>query len=146
MGTESSRGARERRERAVYEQPVAGPTRTREEGTTRPIAVRALVDIVDALARLVHATVEVETHEPNRLLSLAEAARIAGTSVRILRDAIRKHEVSAYGRQRDRSVRGADLERWIESRRLRPMTGPVDADLEQRVARLARARSAADAA
>jgi hypothetical protein len=73
------------------------------------------------------------------VLPIADAARIAGTSVRVVRDAIRAGDLVAYGRQRDRAVRRTDLDRWVESRRLRPVVGVDDGDIERRVLRLARA-------
>ncbi len=42
------------------------------------------------------------------LLPLAEGARVGATSVRVLREAIRKGDLTAYGRQRDRAVRRGD--------------------------------------
>jgi hypothetical protein len=74
---------------------------------------------------------------PDELLPLADAARIAGTSVRVLRDAIRAKEVPAFGRQRDRVVRRADLDRWIESRRV-VHEAIDDRDIERRMANLAK--------
>jgi hypothetical protein len=102
-----------------------------------PTAVQALVDMIDAFARFAHAAT-VDTADPGGLLPLADAARVAGTSMRVLRDAIRRGELPAYGRQRDRGVTRADLTRWIESRRVRPVSGPIDADMERRVTRLSR--------
>ena len=67
------------------------------------------------------------------LVPLDEAARIAATSKRVLRDAIRAHALAAYGGQRDRSVRRADLDT-----RVAPVAGPADLDIDRRVARLAR--------
>jgi hypothetical protein len=72
------------------------------------------------------------------LVPLDEAARIAATSKRVLRDAIRAHALAAYGGQRDRSVRRADLDTWIAERRVAPVAGPADLDIDRRVARLAR--------
>lgn len=71
------------------------------------------------------------------LLPLAAAARRAGLkSVRVLKDAIRARELPAYGRQRDRAVRRADLDAWIASRRV--VHAPIDdLDIERRMKRIA---------
>jgi hypothetical protein len=53
----------------------------------------------------------------DELLPLPDAARVAATSVRVVREAIRSGALPALGRQRDRAVRRRDLESWIESRR-----------------------------
>ncbi|HZU84415.1 MAG TPA: hypothetical protein VE987_15905 [Polyangiaceae bacterium] len=55
--------------------------------------------------------------DADELLPLAEAARVAATSVRVLKDAIRGGALAAVGRQRDRAVRRRDLDAWIETRR-----------------------------
>jgi hypothetical protein len=104
----------------------------------RPAALKAIADAADALARLARAALEDEHAAAEDLVPLAEAARIAATSTRVLRHAIRVGELDAFGRQRDRSVRRADLARWIESRRTRPTTGPVDEDIARRVIQLSR--------
>ncbi len=70
------------------------------------------------------------------LLGLADAARVAATSARVLREAIRRRELRAFGNQRDRSVRRDDLDRWIESRAVAPSTGPDDHDIDRRVRHL----------
>ena len=101
-------------------------------------ALQALADAADALARLARAAAEESTDDPVALVPLVDAARLAGTSVRVMRDALRAGDLAAYGRQRDRSVRRADLERWIESRRAKPAAGPDDVDIERRVLRLAK--------
>jgi len=46
------------------------------------------------------------------------------------------------GKQRSYVVRRSDLDRYIESRRVRPLAGADDADLDRRVARIADARAA----
>ena len=99
------------------------------------------------------ATVIVITPAPSvgsgaeELLPLATAAQVAATSVRVLRDAIRAKDLRAYGNQRDRSVRRADLEKWIEGRAAKPHAAIDDADMDRRIKRLAaaRARGAGDA-
>lgn len=75
------------------------------------------------------------------LLPLAPAAEIAKCSVRTLREAGRAGELTLYGRQRSRTVRRSDLLAWVESRKVRPIEGPDDGDLERRMARLARGAS-----
>jgi hypothetical protein len=103
-------------------------------------ALRALADAADALARLARAAAEEGPDDPATLIPVRKAACIAGTSARVVREAIRCHDLPAFGRQRDRAVRRADLERWIESRRVPTVQGPDDGDIERRVARIARAR------
>jgi hypothetical protein len=78
---------------------------------------------------------------PTSLLPIQECARLAATSVRVVRDAIRAGDLTAYGGQRDRAVRADDLARWIESRRV-ILSGPADADIERRMQRLGRRRGA----
>lgn len=75
------------------------------------------------------------TDTPDELVPLAEAARIAATSPRVLRAAVRAGDLPAYGRQRDRAVRRADLARWIDGRRVR-VDGVDDPDIARRVRRL----------
>lgn len=72
------------------------------------------------------------------LLELVEAAKIARCSVRALRDARRRGELVMYGRQRSRTVRRADLDTWIESRKAPVSAGADDADMDRRMS-LARA-------
>ena len=96
----------------------------------RVLAVAAaLVGLVDALAS------ERRDGGPDDLVPLVDAARLAATSVRTVRYAIRSGDLPAYGRQRDRSVRRADLARWVEERRVR-VEGVDDADIERRMRRL----------
>jgi hypothetical protein len=89
----------------------------------------ALVGLVDALAT------EQCSGDAGELLPLAEAARVAATSVRVLREAIRAGNLVAFGRQRDRSVFRGDLARWIEERRVR-VDGVDDEDIRRRMRRL----------
>jgi hypothetical protein len=75
------------------------------------------------------------------LVPLDDAARIAGLrSKRTLVEAIRDGELQAFGRQRDRAVRRADLDRWIESRRIvhTAPTGDHESRIERRMNRLER--------
>jgi hypothetical protein len=78
--------------------------------------------------------------DPDELVPLADAVRIAATSLRVMRDAIRRGELPAHGRQRDRAVRLRDLDAWIESRRAPVHAGPDDLDVERRMSRIARRR------
>lgn len=73
------------------------------------------------------------------LLPIEEAAAIAKCSLRTLRDAHRAGEVVLFGKQRSRTVRRADLEAWIESRRVKPSRSVDDHDIERRMLRIARA-------
>jgi hypothetical protein len=112
----------------------------------RPAALRALADAAEALARLAREAAGDSDGEPrdDALVPLAEAARLAATSLRVVRDAIRRRELTAFGRTRDRAVRRADLDTWIASREVRPIRGVQDADIERRMARLARTRLASE--
>ena len=104
----------------------------------KPAALHALADAAEALARLAReAASERPEASADALIPVAEAARLAATSVRVVRDAIRRGELSAFGRMRDRSVRHADLAAWIASRALKPVEGVDDADIARRVHRLA---------
>jgi hypothetical protein len=102
-----------------------------------PAALRAIADAADALARLAREASVEERTDPTVMVPLAEAARVAGTSIRVVRDAIRGGVLPGYGRQRDRSVRRADLDAWILSRRMKPLPGIDDRDIEARIERLA---------
>lgn len=90
------------------------------------------LDLARALAAFLTPTTVAGEGE---LVPLAEAARIAATSVRVLRAAIRTGDLPAYGLQRDRSVRRADLAQWIDERRVR-IDGVDDPDIARRVRRL----------
>ncbi len=74
------------------------------------------------------------------LLPLGEAARVAATTKRRLARAIRDADLAAVGGQRDRAVRRADLDRWIESRAVRTHPPIEDADIERRMRRIDAAR------
>ena len=82
-------------------------------------------------ALVIVAPIAVAASDLDALLPLAEAARVAATSMRTLRDAVRREELPAFGRQRDRAVRRRDLDAWIESRRSRVVE--VAADQGRRV-------------
>jgi len=76
------------------------------------------------------------------LLPIVQAAARANCSVRMLRAAHRAGELAVFGKQRSRTVRRADLDAWIESRRvIRPALAVVvdDQDIERRMKRIARA-------
>ena len=79
--------------------------------------------------------------DPEELLTLREAARVAATSTRVLRVAVRAGHLTAYGKQRDRAVRRSDLEQWVADRRVASVAGPADKDIESRVRRLARKKT-----
>jgi hypothetical protein len=105
-----------------------------------PAALQALADAAEALARLAReaASDPDAKHQNDALVPLAEAAQLAATSVRVVRDAIRNRQLVAYGRMRDRAIRRSDLDKWIASREVKPVRGVDDADIERRMARLAR--------
>ena len=104
----------------------------------------AIADAASALARLAREIAEEQeeqVRQSDALLPLAEAARLAATSQRVIREAIRRGDLQAYGRERDRSVRRVDLDAWVEHRRFASVEGIDDPDMARRFARLA-ARSA----
>ena len=104
----------------------------------KPAALYALADAAEALARLAReAASERPEASADALIPVAEAARLAATSVRVVRDAIHRGELTAFGRMRDRAVRNADLAAWIASRALKPVEGIDDPDIARRVNRLA---------
>jgi hypothetical protein len=76
------------------------------------------------------------------LVRLVDAAAIAVTTVRVIRDAIRRGDLKAVGGQRDRAVRRPDLAAWVESRAVRH-DAVDDLDLDRRMRRLARERRTA---
>jgi hypothetical protein len=98
----------------------------------------AIAEAAEALARVARTASDEDFESDDALIPIPVAAKLAATSVRVLRDAIRAGDLSAYGRQRDRAVRRADLEEWVRNRRVVPLPGPDDADLARRVRRLAR--------
>jgi hypothetical protein len=95
--------------------------------------------VADAFSRIARAVAE-DVDDDDALVPLREAARIAATSMRVLRKAIRSGELSVYGRTRDRAVRRRDLLAWIEDRRIPSVPGPDDDDVARRVQRLTRQR------
>ncbi len=101
-----------------------------------------LHELVELTARLAALATRLATAtlDPTEHLAEVDAAKIAGTSVRVLRDARRAGELVMYGKQRSRTVRRGDLAAWIESRRVKPLEGVEDADMDRRVARLAKGR------
>ncbi|MFI5302162.1 MAG: helix-turn-helix domain-containing protein [Polyangiales bacterium] len=103
-------------------------------GATAPTIPPHILDLAIALAAVLAPR---PSSSPDDLLPLADAARIAATSLRTTRDAIRTGELPATGRQRDRAVRRADLDKWIESRAVKPHAAIDDADIERRMRRLA---------
>lgn len=97
---------------------------------TRALAIgRAVLALLEQIAP--------PAERPDDLVPLRDGARIAATSVFVVRAAIRSGELAAVGKQRDRSVRRAELQRWIESRTHKPVAGADDLDLERRMKRLA---------
>jgi len=104
----------------------------------RPGALHALADAADALARLAREAAQENDVHGDALVPIHEAARIAATSIRVVRDAVRNGELVAYGRARDRAIRRNDLDAWIASREVKPSRGVEDADIERRMRRLER--------
>lgn len=75
------------------------------------------------------------------LIRLDQAAALVGTSPRALKEAGRRGELRLLGRERTRVVRRSELLEWIGMRKTPPIAGPVDADIEARVHRLAQRRT-----
>ena len=104
--------------------------------------VEAIADAADALARIARLAaprrLESPTTASSSMIPISEAAWMAATTVRVVRDAIRTGELTAYGRRRDRAVRETDLRAWIAGRRVEPMAGADDLDMERRMRRLER--------
>jgi hypothetical protein len=105
--------------------------------------LRALADVAEALARLARAAADDNSQPSDEHLPEREAARIAGVSLRTLRDARRRGELVVYGKQRSRTIKRADLSAWVESRLSRPVGGHCDADIERRMRRIARRKGRA---
>ena len=61
------------------------------------------------------------------LMSLRQAARKIGVADRVLRQAVRSGDLPAFRLgQRTVRVKPADLDDWIQNRRVRPWTGKRD--------------------
>lgn len=101
-------------------------------------AARALGGVVVESAMGWMVAIPRAPHAAQDLLPEGEAARTAGVSLRVLRDARRAGELPMLGRQRSRVVRRADLERWIGSRLEPVAVGNVSA-IERRAERIGRA-------
>jgi hypothetical protein len=111
-----------------------------------PVARRALADAADALARIAREAASEGELAPTRMFNVASAAAFAAVSRRTVQQAIRQGALAAYGTQRDRAVKGADLLAWIESRRhQRPVTlnDEAERDIDRRGRQLERERVAA---
>lgn len=108
--------------------------------STTAAAVRDLARIAADLASVAARLAE-DVRDPDELLPVRDAADEAKCSVRALTAARRKGELPMFGTQRSRTVRRADLATWIESRRVRPVAGADDVDMQRRMARLARGRA-----
>ena len=93
-----------------------------------PAALRALADAADALARIAREAASEGDLAPTRMLKVSEAAAFAAVKRRTLLRAIRRGELVAYGTHRERTVKGADLLAWIESRRFQRRVVPRDGE------------------
>ena len=101
----------------------------------KPADLHALADAAYALARLARAFASepVGAQRDDALIPIAEAARLAATSPRVVRDRdLRRGELAAFGRMRDRAVRHADLAAWIAGRLVKPLHGVDDADIAKK--------------
>jgi hypothetical protein len=104
--------------------------------------VRSVVhELVEITARLAALAARLAAEDaPDDMLGLEEAAKLA-KCLRTLRDARRSGALTMFGGQRDRTVRRADLLRWIESRQAKPSMGPDDLDIDRRARRIERERN-----
>lgn len=101
---------------------------------------RAADDAANAFAKLARAARE-EVSGADDWVPEAEAAKLAGVSLRTLRADRRAGRLKVYGKQRSRVVRRSDLEAYVEARRVplvRDVINADDADVEKRVRRLER--------
>jgi hypothetical protein len=105
----------------------------------RHSTILALADAADAISRIARAVVE-DSGTDDTLVPLREAARMAATSMRVLRKAIRAGALTAYAQTRGRAVRRSELQTWIEDSKLPTLPGPDDDDVARRVQRIARER------
>lgn len=105
--------------------------------TTSALIV-ALADAAEALGRAARA-IATSQRDPEELLTLDEARELAKLrTTRPLKEAARRGELPLYGSERMRRVKRAELDAWLVSKRAPVLTGPVDPDLEARMARLAK--------
>jgi hypothetical protein len=102
----------------------------------RARVVALVAELLDVLATGANGDAAAE------LLTLDAAAVAAKCSVSSLRAAIRAGDLAAYGRQRSRAVRRADLDAWIASRRVRPIAGHDDLAMARRMKAIAARRTA----
>lgn len=94
-----------------------------------PATLRALADAARSLAALADAAlVDATANYGDAMIPELEAARLAGVSVRVLRDARRAGDLRVYGKQRSRTLRRSDLVAWIESRRVPIVADVLDTD------------------
>jgi len=84
-------------------------------------ALRAQAESLEALAKTLASPDETDT-----FLDRKAAAKLAGTSWRAIRDAIRRNELPGYGRPV--MVKRADLVAWLEGRRVRPVARETSTD------------------
>jgi hypothetical protein len=103
--------------------------------STTAAAVRDLARIAAELASVAARLAE-DVRDPDDLIPVRDAAAEAQCSVRALTDARRAGDLAMYGTQRTRTVRRSDLLAWIESRRVRPVAGIDDLDMQRRIRRL----------
>lgn len=101
---------------------------------------RQLGATVIEIAGAVHIVLACTTSAGDELVPLEQAAKIAATSKRVIADAVRSGDLRAYGRQRDRAIRRADLDAWIEARAVRVEVGRDDDAIDLRVKRIERQR------
>lgn len=102
-------------------------------------ALAKLVALAADLAGLAAEIAAEASKDPDALIPIDVAATTANASERTLR---REARAGGWllGRQRSYSVRRSDLERWIESRRVKPLAGSDDEDIDARIVRLSKAR------
>lgn len=103
-----------------------------------PVELLAIAANLADMAAKLAAHVASGAHDPAEQLPRATAAQIAKCSTPTLTAACRRGELPMFGKQRSRTVRRSDLDAWIESRRVRPVAGADDVDMQRRMARLSR--------
>jgi hypothetical protein len=114
--------------------PLAAVDKTPDE---KPWSVENVIEAIRADAAARHArdariNAIRESLDPGLMVTLSDAARVATTTQRALRDAIREGKLRADGAKRE--VRRGDLAAWIEASPQRPRTGPGSRSSRQAVA------------
>jgi hypothetical protein len=86
-------------------------------------ALRVQAESLEALASTL-----APAAESDPFLSLRDGAKLAGTSARALRDAIRRSELEGFGRPV--VVRRSAVIAWLEGRKVRPVVSETTTDAD----------------